>query len=532
MNKKIREDNRGMMLLEVLVAVSIFAIVAIVLLQGFVTSSRVNKKSNAYLEATTTAQNIMEEIKAKTSFEEVALAFNYPKNLTNGECRFGFLEDQKSNINNTDAKDDNLVIKELLKSGNDYHDVRLYENSGEDESRVTASILSKDNGNTYTFLPRESGENASKYYFELAGIQNETQKFDALVTFDGSKSSGYKKKTATNKEEGKNDYLMPNISKLDTKSNGFLIMEKDWDENAMQTIIKEQNTAALQKWTEQHNVSDAGQPEEFNYEDVYAHTKRILEIQVTQEAGVVTAKARYTLYAYDYKKSDGNEYETMSICPCGGKNLGKSYGDEDWIQGCFCTYVSAYTVFYSSEAGSDLKGIYVFYYPNYNSISSVKPLDEIVVDNTSNLDFDLYVTKQREENSPSASEEGSYHMALTVEEKPADRGNTNWNTNLSLYRAKIRLRTNLDYDISNLTKNSRPKLSQMRLTYQEQTASGGLKKASGNSAKTILQCNTIDDKEAYDRIYDATVSIYKAGAAKEGFPKKDLILSIDGAKED
>lgn len=529
MEERVREDNRGMTLLEVLVAVSIFAIVAIVLLQGFVTSSRVNKKSNTYLEATTTAQNIMEEIKAKTSFEEVALAFNYPKNLTNGECRFSFLEDQKSRINN--AKEDNLVIKELLKSGTGYHDVRLYENSGEDEKKVTSSILSKDGGNTYTFLPRESGENASKYYFEMEGVENETQKFDALIEFDGSKSSGYKKKTTTNKEEGKNDYLMPNIAKLDTKSNGFLIMEKDWDENAMQTMIKEQNTQALQKWTENHNVSEAGAPAEFDYEDVYAHTKRILEIQVTQEAGVVTAKARYTLYAYDYKKDGGNEYETMSICPCHGQNLGKSYGDPDWIQGCFCTYVSAYTAFYSSEAGADLKGIYVFYYPNYNSTSSVKPLDEIVVDNTTNLDFDLYVTKQKEELL-SASKEANYHMALTIEEKPSNRGNTNWNTNLSLYRAQVRLRTNLDYDISNLNQNSRPKLSQMRLTYQEKTNSGGTKKASGNSAKTILQCNTIDDKEAYDRIYGAKVSIYKAGAAKQGFPSKDLILSLDGAKED
>ena len=52
-----------MTLLEVIIAVSIFSITAIVLLQGFVTSSRINRKSNLYLEATTAAQNIMEEVK-------------------------------------------------------------------------------------------------------------------------------------------------------------------------------------------------------------------------------------------------------------------------------------------------------------------------------------------------------------------------------------------------------------------------------------------------------------------------------------
>ena len=67
--KKRKKSNAGMSLLEVIVAVSIFSITAAVLLQSFVTSQRINKKSNLYLEATTVAQNIMEEIKSK-DFED------------------------------------------------------------------------------------------------------------------------------------------------------------------------------------------------------------------------------------------------------------------------------------------------------------------------------------------------------------------------------------------------------------------------------------------------------------------------------
>ncbi|MEO2631056.1 type II secretion system protein, partial [Blautia wexlerae] len=44
--KKNKNSNAGMTLLEVIVAVSIFSITAIVLLQSFVTSSRINRKSN------------------------------------------------------------------------------------------------------------------------------------------------------------------------------------------------------------------------------------------------------------------------------------------------------------------------------------------------------------------------------------------------------------------------------------------------------------------------------------------------------
>ena len=65
------------------------------------------------------------------------------------------------------------------------------------------------------------------------------------------------------------------------------------------------------------------EPTELDYDKVYANTKRILEIKVTKEAGVVTAKARYTLWAYNYQNPD-NPYETMSLCPCGGENLGKT----------------------------------------------------------------------------------------------------------------------------------------------------------------------------------------------------------------
>lgn len=546
--KTLRQDNAGMSLLELVVAVSIFMVLALVLFRGFISSSRLNKKSGTYLSATTTAQNIMEEIKAKT-FAQTALAFNYPVNPATNQNRFSFLQEQQdiSGTDTADSEASTVATSELLKTDNTYKKVKRYEEAGNDADKVTASILSTDNGKTYTFLPRTKGTNASKYYFSMEGIKNQNNTFDALVEFDGSKTSGYKK-SASSKQTGKNDYLMPNISKLDTEKNAFLIMDKDWDESAMQRMIGEQHIAAEAKYNSDltsGTATAADEPSSLDYKDVYAHTKRILEVKVTKKAGVVTAEARYTLWAYNYKKA-GNEYETFSLCPCNGENLGKSQSDPDWKSGCFCTYVSAYTTFYSSEAGNNLDGIYIFYYPNYNSTSSVNPLDEIVVDNTANLKFNLYVTKQIPttqsdstnddgstelvKETPTSAQEGNYRMSLTIEENPSDRGNANWNTNLSLYRAQIQLRSNLNYDISNLTQSSRPKLNQMTLIYKE--INGELtKQTKGGTAQTILDFNSLDDKEAYDRIYTAKVTVYKAGAAKKNFPDEDKILTLDGSKE-
>ena len=550
--KKLHKDNTGMTLLEVIVAVSIFAIAATVLLQSFVTSSRINKKSNLYLEATTVAQNIMEEIKAK-KFAEVSLAFNYPLD-SYGSSRLTFLDTQKNRINSGTA--DELGIREVLAAKDNsnsvvYNSVRKY-TDGVDESNVTASVISTDNGKTYKFNPRNTGDNESKYYFELTNVNNNHETFDALVTFDGSQSSGYKKKTTTNSEEGKNDYLAPNISKLDTKSNAFLIMPQTWDENAMQQLVNAQEVNAKAKWEEQENqdiVQGADEskedyeqrkaeyeashpkPQRLDWKDVYKNTRRTLYIKIEENNGTIKAKAKYTLCAYNYKKEGGSTYETMSFCPCNGT------GDEgdDIKEGCFCTYKSAYVPFYSSETGESLKNLFVFYYPNYNSKSSTNPYDKIVLDNTTNYEVNFYVTKQRDEANqiPSYAQETMYRMSLTILENPAARGKSNWNTNPSLYRAVTKLRTNLDYNISDMDEIlNRPKISQMSLTYQAVNDSGNNgAKVSNNAAKKILEYNGLDDREEEDRIYTVKVEVYKAGAAAKNFQGEEPIATLDGSKE-
>lgn len=550
--KKLHKDNTGMTLLEVIVAVSIFAIAATVLLQSFVTSSRINKKSNLYLEATTVAQNIMEEIKAK-KFAEVSLAFNYPLD-SYGSSRLTFLDTQKNRINSGTA--DELGIREVLAAKDNsnsvvYNSVRKY-TDGVDESNVTASVISTDNGKTYKFNPRNTGDNESKYYFELTNVNNNHETFDALVTFDGSQSSGYKKKTTTNSEEGKNDYLAPNISKLDTKSNAFLIMPQTWDENAMQQLVNAQEVNAKAKWEEQENqdiVQGADEskedyeqrkaeyeashpkPQRLDWKDVYKNTRRTLYIKIEENNGTIKAKAKYTLCAYNYKKEGGSTYETMSFCPCNGTG---EEGD-DIKEGCFCTYKSAYVPFYSSETGESLKNLFVFYYPNYNSKSSTNPYDKIVLDNTTNYEVNFYVTKQRDEANqiPSYAQETMYRMSLTILENPAARGKSNWNTNPSLYRAVTKLRTNLDYNISDMDEIlNRPKISQMSLTYQAVNDSGNNgAKVSNNAAKKILEYNGLDDREEEDRIYTVKVEVYKAGAAAKNFQGEEPIATLDGSKE-
>ena len=163
-------------------------------------------------------------------------------------------------------------------------------------------------------------------------------------------------------------------------------------------------------------------------------------------------------------------------------------------------------------------------------------MDRIVLDNTTNYEVNFYVTKQRDEQKkvPTSAQEAQYRMSLTINENPAARNKTNWNTNPGLYKAVTKLRTNLDYNISDMNSVlDRPKVSQMSLTYQAFNDSGSKgAKVTNNSAKKVLDCNRLDDREAEDRIYTAKVSVYKAGAAEKNFPDSDLVVTLDGSKED
>ena len=554
--------NAGMTLLEVIIAVSIFSITAIVLLQSFVTSGRINRKSNLYMEATTTAQNIMEEIKAKT-FEEVSLAFNYPLDST-GNTRLTFLNTQKNKI-----KNGTLEIKEILKATDGkkstYNSVSQYK-EGMDEANVTASIISTDGGKTYKFNPRKTGENASKYYFELTNVTNNHETFDALVEFDGSKSSGYKKKTATSREEGKNDYLAPNIYNLDTKSNAPFIVEKEkylnkFSKTDSSGLLAKLFRYAHNKWEndlasackglegEEYEermaefCSEHPEPKEddLNEEDAFNSAKKtiVIKIDYDRETEKVSVNVEYTINAHNYVSKTNPDYLSMSKCACGGNPDNEDSNLDEY----FCTLKSEQNIF-TSNAESVLKNIYIFYYPNYNSKNASNPLDEIIVENVNNYPVNLYITKQQDESNTNfiTEEENRYRMSLLIKENPTklETKNSNWYTNPSLFRAQLKLRTNLDYNISQeYSTLSRPQVNQMKLQYQEVTmdSKGNLVElqkpiVSGTGAKKILDYNGLDDKKEEDRIYTAKVSVYKADAAAKNFPDDDLIVTLDGTKED
>ena len=533
--KQIRErlkNQSGASLIELVVALSIFAIAALALLQGFTQAARVSKKSGEYLLATEVAQNVMEEVKSN-GLELASLAFNYPIDLQkNGISRFYFLQGKEDIINTANG----VTIRELIynEQKKNLEPVKLYKEGVILEDDVTSSILSLDNGKTWEFLSRTTGVNRSKYYFEMKNLVEESRAFDVLVTCDGGEESGYKKDDNDYRaEDEKNDYLSPNIEKLNTKENAFLIMEEDWDAEAIQIeMIDKQKEYAIKRWEKDKKEYEKNnpnatvsfeelygeKPDGLSYEEVWNNMKRTLVVSVTEEKGVTKANAYYRFDASHY--SDGTPYGSM--------NLYESDPDTNHNLS-FDKLESIPITFFSTETGSSLNSIYIFYYPNY-TILGQGILDEIVIENEQNLPFNVYVIKQKKvENGvavPSKLQEERYKMGLTVIETPSLNGESNWFTNSGLFRSKASLLTNLNRNIS--TQADGEDINQMTLKFMDSNTNKGL---TGTSARRILNMSGLENKTQKDRIYKVTVEVYRSGASNQNFNNVEPIVKLESSKD-
>lgn len=79
MPNKHHKNNKGFSLLELLVSITILAVVMIPMLHSFITSARANAKAKKVMEATTVAQNIMEEIKSD-DLSDYLTKYSFTKN--------------------------------------------------------------------------------------------------------------------------------------------------------------------------------------------------------------------------------------------------------------------------------------------------------------------------------------------------------------------------------------------------------------------------------------------------------------------
>ena len=446
-------SNSGFSLVELLIAVTILAIIVIPLLHMFITSTKINVKSRQTLRATTVAQDIMEGLKAYT-LEEVRAQFEPPEGA----------------------------------GGSGYH----YPTDG---FYVIDSSMIQGGVRELTELEHEGEE---IYYFGIENIKLQGGEYDAFIELDAS--------TYGSKAEEKRKNPGAGIVAHDNEFNGNFYAELgsvaevsgSGDEATKKTDSsfhenKKLNEAVLQdvkKKIEDDIISSGGTVpddlDELKLEDVL--TGRTIEV-IIEDAGS--------------KDPEGNEQCKATItftyqCEYGGNNY-TSNGYAGSVGGV----VNGTPRTFSSG------NFYLFYYPCYDVGDSIhirfndtgklfdadKPLMRSFVlakQIRSDVDSSLNVIAPELPDSELWAKESAYSATVLID---ADAALNN----------ELVYRTNID---TNLGKNDLVEDNEiMGIDYLFDS----------NITPRIKQCSfTGDDvsEKATDVIYDAKITIYKSGAAK------------------
>ena len=242
--------NAGFSLLELLIAVTILAIITIPMLHMFVTSARINGKSRITLRATVLAQDIVEGLKA-------------------------------------------YHIEEIQEQFNDVEDFEM----------LNASVIAGDC--TYSEdVDREKTENGEdpadpskakpgKYYFVLRNAKLENSKFDVLISVD---ATGYVEGATPTKHDS---YLnTSDVAKVaSTEKNSGYTQKKQWIDSMHEEI--------LEKIKDSNNLGIPESAQDFNI--VGLSYKRTIHIKlyddgtiIDDEGNTITKTNAMIYYVYDF----------------------------------------------------------------------------------------------------------------------------------------------------------------------------------------------------------------------------------------
>ena len=448
-------NNKGMTLIEVIVSVTLLALVSGFILSSLVSAMGSAAKSRDLHRATTVAQNIMEGIKLKTA-EEIAYQFNYPHILNAAgnpidnfsvypSTSFQYSTDNSVGelFDSTDGEGNPILEKAgIYRTLAEYNALLADPTANAYMIASTASAYMPDmTVDSYEFL-RDTDK---KYTYYMRNIENDGRYFNAKITLSAANytASGSSGITA-------NDDMLISVPTIDSTYDAVEVMGNNYDDKAMNQLQLLEGEAVAK--------SDLHRTIEIEIDDAImpggSHRTRV--------------DVRY-LYSFD--KDDG----TISATFRAQEN----------------------TPFYNegNEETKPLRSIYLYYYPLYRDGSNT---DTIVVKNPDNIDVEVYIIKQVDgtlSDDQLRNKEDNYKVTFNViESTDSADGNSH-----------ITLHTNLDENLYAID-------SPIVLTPPTQSI---LRRNNTNVSETMFRKTDLRNKKAIDRMYDVRVEIYSSEKAAD-----------------
>lgn len=490
----IPAGNAGYSLAELLIAVTILAIVSIPLLHVFATSARINVKSRQTLRSTTVAQNIMEGLKAYT-LEEVQAQFEPPEEYT----------------------------------GNSYY-------APEDRFYIIDSNLIQGGIRDLTKEMPGYTEGDEVYYFGIENVKMQGAEYDALIRLDAStygagskESSGDSGALHDNEFNGSFYAQMGSVAEVDGGSDDSLKaldssyhQDKDLEKDVL-TDIKRR----IEDYTLEYGGTLPDDFEELTLEDVIK--KRLIKVTIedarTEDVqGNGQCRATVT-FAYEFEYAGMENVCTKPECPYKKGTQGHMAAHSHGYAGSMGGEVCAISRTFSSG------NFYLFYYPFYDTSRRIDYIEFEVKDKDTLLNEERPLLKSivlaKQIRSDIDASLNVIVPELSEAELWAKESSYKAEVNINTYGAignDLIYRTNLGTNMSDKSEVSMGNVNQFF-----------------DDMMHVIPCSFAGDNvgdKVTSVIYDIEIGVYQTGAAKhfteDNFEDNDevrrlaVITSLDG----
>lgn len=518
--------NAGMTLVELLVAVTLLAIIVVPLLHAFASSARVGLKARQNLRVTTMAQALMEGLKSE-SIESLACSFNYPDDDYTGLANVPISTNVNSfknfwlispalvggkdssklyELRATAVEDKNLNSYRNL-SGISNISARITGAGNPTPSDSVASTLRTTDGFGYDFYQKSD----QKYYYAIQDMRIENTegdpnfKVDALIELDGSNYTSEGSDPKTSIDPSKNEVLLNehgriNYSATDEKRDAFFLEEVA----LTNSVVQEFNT--VYRPDTECTINDISKKIVIETVNKTASPGGETAADGVSDWIVVTCKITYTSNDH-FLIPPTHEHYVPS------KGVKQPY-----------TKTFEYTIFDNKSTGYALENIYICFYPGYGNATN----DEFIYINPDQVPSTLHLIKQERENNGTLNSDELRYKCKVVMQEGLGASETHPGTG-NRTDSVTDLRTNIDTNLYQIYMPSAPEVRQATYYYNNSIVTRNF----ANPAATKIY-PLGGEAQLNGQIFDVTIDIYKEGTLQKGFESgsidsKDILFTLTGS---
>lgn len=364
---EMKKGNKGFSLVEVMIAITILAIIVTPFLASFLRATKINAKSRKMLRATTVAENVMEGLSGFL-IEDISKQFNNSYFLQAKDADGKPLVDASGKP--VLESDSSFLI--LSNRGDD--DAFTYEELGPNKTVVTEVDGAPVDRDKRVFTQKPD----NVYEYIIRNVTEDKQKFDVKVTIDANKY----RDVAGEKLQTGQDYniaagKMFNVSEMNPRTDIVWSEPAGMENRYQDDYIAGLRTAGYESETDRQE--DIVKVTALEKDDFLKRCERNFEIYLNDNEVRITVRLKYT-------DADGGVGVPVEL------ESSKKY---------FPSVTGA-------EKRANLKNIFLCYYPKYQLVKDVIQIyddtgfdeDKYEYNPREGYNYNLYIIKQKMDAEP------------------------------------------------------------------------------------------------------------------------------------